>query len=65
MVIDNIFKHSYIVIVIIILCKVLQREINDLIVAMDLAEILTNEIKQMRQNIDVIFSNIFDFKKKI
>ncbi|KAF0748974.1 52 kDa repressor of the inhibitor of the protein kinase-like, partial [Aphis craccivora] len=44
MVIDEVFKHSY------ILCKALQRDNIDLIEAMNLAEDLTNEVKQMRQN---------------
>ncbi|XP_025196209.1 zinc finger MYM-type protein 1-like [Melanaphis sacchari] len=46
MVIDEVFKHSY------ILCKALQRDNIDLIEAMNLAEDLTNEVKQMRQNSD-------------
>jgi len=41
------------------LCKALQRDNIDLIEAMNLAEDLTNEIKQMRQNSDEVFSKIF------
>jgi len=52
MVIYEIFKHSY------ILCKALQRDNIDLIEAMNLAEDLTNEVKQMRQNSDEV--NLYD-----
>ncbi|XP_029348102.1 52 kDa repressor of the inhibitor of the protein kinase-like [Acyrthosiphon pisum] len=53
LVIDEIFKHSY------VLCKALQRDNIDLIEAMNLAEDLTKEVKRMRQNSDEVFSNIF------
>ncbi|KAF0722913.1 52 kDa repressor of the inhibitor of the protein kinase-like [Aphis craccivora] len=53
MVIDKIFKHTY------VLCKSLQRENIDLLEAINLAEDLTNEIQTMRQNTDAVFSVIF------
>lgn len=53
MVIDAIFKHTY------VLCKSLQRENIDLLEAINLAEDLTNEIQTMRQNTDAVFSVIF------
>jgi len=60
MVIDEVFKHSY------ILCKALQRDNIDLIEAMNLAEDLTNEVKQMRQNSDEVFSkNVYVLRRKI
>jgi len=46
MVIDDIFKHTYLYVL--SLCKSLQRENIDLLEAINLAEVLTNEIETMK-----------------
>lgn len=53
MVIDEIFKHTY------MLCKALQRDNIDLLEAVNLAKQLTKEVEKIRQNIVDIISMMF------